>query len=75
MIKDTREETANAAGMAIDILKGNEPETQESFFTGNTMLEVPTRICSSSICTVDNIRDLLIDSGYYTEEEIYGPKR
>ena len=74
VIKDTRMLSDVTAGMARDILNGVTPDTQDSYFNGMTTLEVPTRICSSSVCTVENIKELLIDSGYYTEDEIYGLK-
>ena len=34
----------------------------------------PVYVCDYDVVTKDNYKELLIDSGYYTEEELYGEK-
>ena len=70
VFEDARDLAEMTVGMADTILKGNEPETQGSHFIGSN--EVPACLCTPKVCTSENIRELLIDSGYYTSNEIYG---
>ena len=72
VIKDTQMLAAYAAAIAIDIMRGVEPKLQDSFFNGETTLEVPTITCSPKVCTTDTIEEYLIEPGYYTQEEVYG---
>jgi len=56
--------------MITSILNGEEPEiTYTEALFGEP---IPTYICDSVVVTRENYRELLIDSGYYTEEELNG---
>ncbi len=58
--------------MAEDILDDQEPEINESEEYYNSVKTVPTYVCDYDIVTRENYRELLVDSGYYTEAEIEG---
>ena len=75
VIKDTQMLAAYAAAIAIDIMRGVEPKLQDSFFNGETTIEVPTITCPPKVCTTDTIEEYLIEPGYYTQEEVYGSER
>ena len=72
VIKETGKLVGATVGLVEAVLKGSEPETQPAYFNGSETVAIKTVLCPPTVCTVDNIRELLIDSGYYTEEEIYG---
>lgn len=75
--KDTRDLAQAAAEVADAIIKGIEPEITvpstkdtETYDTGEKI--VTTYTLEPKVITADNIQSELIDSGYYTEEDISG---
>jgi putative multiple sugar transport system substrate-binding protein len=70
VFKDTRVLAAQAVKMADAILKGGEPEINDTEKYDNGFKLVPTYLCAPTVCTVDNYKELLIDPGYYTEADI-----
>jgi putative multiple sugar transport system substrate-binding protein len=72
IFKDTRELATVAVEMATALLEGNEPETNNTEDYDNGVKVVPSFLLESQIVVKDNITDVLVDSGYWTEEEIKG---
>ncbi len=72
IFKDTRELAAKAVEMTVDVLNGEEPEVNNTEDYDNGVKVVPSYLLEPVIVTKDNIQDALIDSGYWTEEEING---
>lgn len=70
IFKDTRELAAVAAGMAIAILNGEEPEVNDTTTYDNGVKVVPSYLLTPYIVTVDNYKELLIDSGYIAEADL-----
>jgi len=55
--------------MITSILNGEEPEITDTEIYGRL---IPTYLCDPVVVTRENYREVLIDSGYYTEEELNG---
>lgn len=70
VFKDTRVLASDAMEMAIQLLEGKTPETDA--FYDNTMIEVPSKQSPVVIVTEDNVKEVLIDSGYYSADEFSG---
>ncbi|GEP27181.1 sugar ABC transporter substrate-binding protein [Cryobacterium levicorallinum] len=72
IFKDTRELASVAVNMAVALLNGETPETNNSEDYDNGVKTVPSFLLDSTIVVKDNIPAVLIDSGYWTEAEING---
>nr|WP_241978818.1 MULTISPECIES: multiple monosaccharide ABC transporter substrate-binding protein [unclassified Cryobacterium] len=72
IFKDTRELASVAVNMAVALLNGETPETNNSEDYDNGVKIVPSFLLDSTIVVKDNIPSVLIDSGYWTEAEING---
>ena len=70
VFKDTRTLAEKVVGMVDAIVKGGEPEINDTKTYDNGVLVVPSYLCAPVIATVDNYKELLIDSGYYTEADL-----
>lgn len=70
IFKDTRELAKVAAGMALAILNGTEPEVNDTTTYDNGVKVVPSYLLTPYIVTVDNYKELLIDSGYINEADL-----
>ena len=70
IFKDTRELAAVAAGMAVAILNGDEPEVNDTSTYDNGVKVVPSFLLTPYIVTLDNYEELLIDSGYIAEADL-----
>ena len=70
VFKDTRTLAGKVVGMVDAIVKGGEPEINDTETYDNGTGVIPSYLCSPVICTIDNYEELLIDSGYYTEADI-----
>ena len=56
--------------MVDDIMKGTEPEINDTETYDNGTGVIPSYLCDPVVVTVDNYKEMLIDSGYYTEADI-----
>ena len=56
--------------MVKDILDGKEPEVNDTETYDNGTGIIPAYLCDPVVVTRENYREVLIDSGYYTEEEL-----
>ncbi|MCL2827233.1 MAG: sugar-binding protein [Oscillospiraceae bacterium] len=71
VFKDTRTLAANVVEMVIAIMEGNEPPINDRENYDNGTGIIPTFLSVPVVGTIENYRELLIDSGYYTEDQIY----
>ena len=70
IFKDTRLLGEQAVEMVDAVLNGEEPEVNDTETYDNGEKIVPSYLLESTIVTADNYEEVLIDSGYYTEEEL-----
>ncbi len=70
IFKDTHDLAAKAVEMADTILKGTEPPINDTETYDNGTGMIPSYLCPPKVCTKDNIQEILIDSGYYTLEQL-----
>lgn len=68
--KDTRLLADKCATMVDAVLQGTEPEINDKEQYNNGVMVVPTYMCDPVAVDKDNYKELLVDSGYYTEEQI-----
>jgi putative multiple sugar transport system substrate-binding protein len=70
IFKDTRTLAARVVTMVDAIMKGTEPEINDTKTYDNNTGIIPSFLCDPVFCTKDNYKELLIDSGYYTEDQL-----
>ena len=70
IFKDTRKLAEQSVVAAESYLKGEEPEANDTETYDNGVKVVPSYLLESDIVYADNIQALLVDSGYWTEEEV-----
>jgi len=70
VFKDTRTLATKTVDMINAIMKGKEPEINDttSYYNGDHV--VPAYICTPVVVTIDNYKKILIDSGYYKHSEV-----
>ncbi|WP_034634071.1 multiple monosaccharide ABC transporter substrate-binding protein [Cellulomonas cellasea] len=70
IFKDTRKLAAQAVAASEDFLSGAEPEANDTKTYHNGVKVVPSYLLESDIVYADNIQSLLIDTEYWTEEQV-----
>jgi len=70
IFKDTRKLAAQAITVVDDFQTGAEPEANDTTTYDNGVKVVPSFLLESDIVYKDTIQSLLIDSGYWTAEEV-----
>ncbi|MGC0370282.1 putative multiple sugar transport system substrate-binding protein [Microbacterium sp. SLBN-111] len=70
IFKDTRELAKQAVTMVDDIRKGTEPQVNDTETYDNGEKVVPSYLLESTIVTKDNYEKVLVDSGYYTADDL-----
>lgn len=70
VFKDTRTLAAQVVTMVDAILKGEEVPVNDTETYDNGIKVVPSFLCDPVFADVSNYRELLIDSGYYTEDQL-----
>ena len=70
VFKDTRLLAAQAAKMADEMLKGGTVDVNDTKTYDNTIKIVPTFLLDMVLVTKDNVQKELVDSGYYTADQI-----
>jgi len=70
IFKDTRKLADEAVTAAEAYLGGKEPEANDTKTYNNGVKVVPSFLLQSDIVYKDNIKPLLVDSGYYTQAEV-----
>jgi putative multiple sugar transport system substrate-binding protein len=68
VFKDTRTLAARVVTMVKSLNAGDTPETNGTYPNGS--LDVPTFQEDPVIVTLDNYKEMLLDSGYYTEDQL-----
>ncbi len=70
IFKDTRELAKKAASMVDAVLKGTEPEVNDTKTYDNGVKVVPSYLLEPVAVDITNYKAVLIDSGYYTEADL-----
>ena len=70
VFKDTRTLAAQVVKMVDALMKGEEPPVNDTNTYDNGTGIIPSFLCDPVVCTVDNFEELLVDSGYYTREDL-----
>ncbi|MCP1109012.1 putative multiple sugar transport system substrate-binding protein [Lachnospiraceae bacterium PF1-21] len=68
--KDTRILAEKCVKMVEAVLKGTEPEINDTEQYDNGKLVVPSYLCEPQPVDKDNYKEILVDTEYYTEAEI-----
>ena len=68
--KDTRLLAEKAVTMVDAVLKGEEPEINDTEQYDNGKMVVPTYMCTPVAVDQSNYKEILIDGGYYTEDQL-----
>ena len=72
IFKDTRLLAQVAVDMAVALLNGESPDVNNTTDYDNGVKVVPSYLLESAIVVKDNITEVLVGSGYWTEDEING---
>lgn len=70
VFKDTRTLASKVVEMVDAIMKGSEPPINDTETYDNGTGVIPSFLCEPVACTADNINEILIESGYYTEDQL-----
>ena len=70
VFKDTRTLASQVVKMVDAIVAGKEVEVNDTTTYNNGTGVIPSFLCEPVAATKDNYKTLLVDSGYYTEDEI-----
>jgi len=70
IFKDTRELAKVAAGMAVALLNGDEPEVNDTTTYDNDIKVVPSYLLAPVQVVKDNVESALVQTGYWTAEEL-----
>lgn len=70
VFKDTRTLAERTVKMASQILNGEEVEVNNTTDYDNGVKVVPSYLCDPVVVDKSNYKEMLIDSGYYTEDQI-----
>jgi putative multiple sugar transport system substrate-binding protein len=70
VFKDTRTLAKKVVEMVEAIMKGEEPPINDTETYDNGVKVVPSFLCEPVFADINNYKELLIDSGYYTEDQL-----
>ncbi|MCQ2532444.1 MAG: sugar-binding protein [Saccharofermentans sp.] len=70
IFKDTRTLAAQVVKMVDAIMKGETPETNDNETYDNGTGVIPSYLCEPVFADASNYKEILIDSGYYTEADL-----
>ena len=70
IFKDTRTLAAKTVEMVDAIMKGSEAPVNDTKTYDNGTGIIPSYLCEPVFADVNNYKELLIDSGYYTEDQL-----
>lgn len=70
IFKDTRTLASQVVKMVDAIMKGEDAETNDNESYDNGKGIVPTYLCEPVFADINNYEELLIDSGYYTKDQL-----
>ncbi len=69
--KDTRILASKCVTMVQALLENSEPEINDVSQYNNNVLIVPSYLCEPVTVDADNFEEVLIESGYYTREQLF----
>ena len=70
IFKDTRALAAQVVIMVESIMKGEEAPVNDTETYDNGTGVIPSYLCEPVFADANNYKELLIDSGYYTEDDL-----
>ncbi|MFD1328894.1 multiple monosaccharide ABC transporter substrate-binding protein [Mycoplana ramosa] len=70
VFKDTRELAKVTVGMVNALMDGKEPEVNDTKTYDNGVKVVPSYLLKPVAADKSNVKDILVGSGYYTEDQI-----
>nr|MCR4788874.1 ABC transporter substrate-binding protein [Lachnospiraceae bacterium] len=70
IFKDTRTLAAQVVKMVGQILSGQEVEVNDTETYDNGKGVVPSFLCEPVFADINNYKEILLDSGYYTEADL-----
>ncbi|MBR2257658.1 MAG: sugar-binding protein [Blautia sp.] len=70
VFKDTRTLASQVVKMVGQIVNGEEVDVNDTETYNNNAIVVPSYLCEPVFADVNNYKELLIDSGYYTEDQL-----
>ena len=70
IFKDTRTLASQTVKMVDAILKGTNAPVNDTSTYDNGKKVVPSYLCEPVFADVNNYKELLIDSGYYTADQL-----
>ncbi|MCR5746939.1 MAG: sugar-binding protein [Lachnospiraceae bacterium] len=70
VFKDTRTLASQVVKMVGQILNGEEVEVNDKETYNNNVITVPSYLCEPIFADAKNYKEILIDSGYYTEDQL-----
>jgi putative multiple sugar transport system substrate-binding protein len=70
VFKDTRTLASQVVKMVGQILNGEEVDVNDTTTYDNNNGVVPSFLCDPVFADVNNYKEILIDSGYYTEDQL-----
>ena len=68
--KDTRLLASKCVTMVQAVLEGAEPEINDTEQYNNGKITVPSYLCTPVAVDKDNYKEVIVDGGYYTEEQL-----
>ena len=68
--KDTRLLADKCVTMVQAVLEGAEPEINDTEQYNNGVITVPSYLCTPVAVDKDNYKEIIVDGGYYTEEQL-----
>ena len=70
VFKDTRTLAAQVVKMVGQIINGEEVDVNDTETYNNNAIVVPSYLCEPVFADANNYKEILIDSGYYTEDQL-----
>ena len=70
VFKYTRTLASKVVEMVDAIMQGGEAPVNDTETYDNGTGVIPSFLCEPVVCTADNYKELLVDSGYYTEDQL-----
>ena len=70
IFKDTRTLAAKVVEMVEAIMDGKEVPVNDTQSYDNGTGIIPTYLCEPVFADINNYKELLIDTGYYTEDQL-----
>ena len=68
--KDTRLLAEKCVTMIEAVLNGAEPEINDTEQYNNGVITVPSYLCTPVAVNADNLNEIIVGGGYYTEEQL-----